>query len=340
MLLAGAAALAGCGSSRPADDGRVPAPPSKPPEPGPNAAPGPSVRTARFDFHIGAWLALHHIFYELGVKKSGPDAWFGPGIEAVDGSTLPPKEAAIWSAAVEAYRVALADKDPVFDHDVGALHDELGAAGSQPTLGGIALPGDLRTHLERAMPIYRRRWWTEHEHASNAWLRSVRELLAQHETDMASELAALLHQAWPAEPMPVDLCPYANWAGAYSTLGPVHLYVATLDSRNQGPEGLEVIFHETSHVLIRTVRDAIDAAARKRGKQTRDLWHVLLFVTAGEVVRRRFPGYVPYGEKEGLYAKGPWKAAREAVERGWRPYLDGKRDFDAAVQATVEALPG
>lgn len=238
MLLAGAAALAGCGPSRPADDGRAPPSPAPPPAPAPSpaATAAPVARTTRFDFHIGAWLALHFLFNELGAKKSGPDAWFAPGIEAVDGSTLPPEEASVWAAAVEAYRVALADKDPVMDHDLAVLHDAVAASGSQPQLGAVTLPGDLRAHLERAMPIYRKRWWNEHERASNAWLRAQGELLAKHEAGIAAELATLLLQPWPDAPMRVDVAPYANWAGAYSTLGPVHLYVSSLDSRNQDPK--------------------------------------------------------------------------------------------------------
>ena len=35
----------------------------------------------------------------------------------------------------------------------------------------------------------------------------------------------------------------------------------------------------------------------------RDLWHEVLFYTSGELVAKRIPGYVPYAEKNGLWAR-------------------------------------
>jgi hypothetical protein len=342
LLLAGAAvALAGCAPSPRSEAAAAPTPPPAPrPSPVAGAAERGALESAsRFDFHIGAWLSLHHILFELGVKKSGPDAWTAPGIEAVDGSTLGANDATVWSAAIDAYRAALAKRDPVRDDELAGLHRALADRGSQPDLGDVVLPGDLRRHLEVAMPIYQSTWWKAHLAASMAWHARVAPVLSHHEDEMAVDLGRLLHQAWPDAATHVALCPYANWAGAYSTLGPKRLYVATLDARNQGTAALEILFHEAAHGLIRTVRDAIGEEAKKQSKQAKDLWHVVLFVTAGEVVRRRFPGYVPYGEREGLYAKGPWKTFRAAVESAWRPYLDGKSSFEAATFGMVAALP-
>jgi hypothetical protein len=72
----------------------------------------------------------------------------------------------------------------------------------------------------------------------------------------------------------------------------------------------------------------------------RDLWHVLLFYTAGELARRELgkandDSYEPYGYRYGVYDHG-WQQLRDAVVKHWRPYLDGETDFDAALAALTK----
>lgn len=340
LLVGGVAvvALAGCGGAATRAPHAAPRP-APPPRPAPVSGVverGELESESRFDFRDGAWLSLHHILHELG-KKADPSQWRAPGIEEIEATRLDANEAPTWSAAVEAYGV-LATKDPVFDGQLAQLHIALAERGSLPDLGNVAMPGDLGRHLTATMPIYRRHWESRHAQASLQWLSGVRPILNRHEDDMTVDLGRWLHASWPTEATRTQLCPYTNWAGAYSTLGPTRLYVGTLDQRNQGASGVEVLFHEAAHALIRPVRDAIGAAADAQNKIVRDLWHVVLFVTAGEVVRRRIPGYQPYGARLGLYDKGRWQQYNAVVARHWQPYLDGSLDFDAAITRMVGAL--
>ena len=58
---------------------------------------------------------------------------------------------------------------------------------------------------------------------------------------------------------------------------------------------------------------------------------------AGEIVRRRIPGYTPYASSHGL-----WERARpdhlDVLEAAWKPYLEGGRELDAAIEALVDGL--
>lgn len=97
------------------------------------------------------------------------------------------------------------------------------------------------------------------------------------------------------------------------------------------------MFHEASHGISDRLEHAISAECRKQNLllPRRDLWHAVLFYTAGEVVRRQLGDYTPYAEKNGLW-KRAWPMYIGALEKDWQPYLDGKIPFDSAVIALVK----
>ena len=69
----------------------------------------------------------------------------------------------------------------------------------------------------------------------------------------------------------------------------------------------------------------------------KSLWHAVLFYSTGEIIRQRFPSYTPYAMSHGLWERA-WPDHHGALEREWKPYLDGRRDFDSAISALVDAL--
>jgi hypothetical protein len=165
--------------------------------------------------------------------------------------------------------------------------------------------------------------------------------------DLSHRLAEIYQTDWPQERIRVDVSVYSNSAGAYTTLDPLRLTVSSSDPRNQGPEALEILFHEASHGISDNVQNAILRECRQRDKPVpRDLWHALLFYTTGEVIRPALPdseqsgpktGYVPYAVREGLYKRG-WQDYLRVLTEYWQPYLDGKQNFDDAVAHMVSAL--
>ncbi len=336
-----------------------------------------------FEFHSGFWINLHHFLYQQarlrkptlqGVLRPAPQA---EGTGAKDPATgtnsislgtssgsgqaptdsLTEEERQSWAAALDYYAGNLSGRDLLVNGDMVQIKNRLAELETCPDLSGPASPqcvsglrAELVAVLEGAAPVYRARWWAEHDRANRSWITSVAPLVRQMGGRLAQQLAAVYQADWPAGRLRVDVTFYAGPFGAYTSLDPVHLTISSTDPRNQGPAALEVLFHEASHALAGAVRDTIIRECRQRGKPIpRDLWHALLFYTTGEIVKRALAkdlsvpdapargNYRPYAYKFGLYTRG-WQNYQRVLERYWQPYLDGKADFDAAVARLVSAL--
>ena len=181
----------------------------------------------------------------------------------------------------------------------------------------------------------------------------VAPLVREQGVGLSERLADIYQTRWPREKIRVDLTGYANWTGAYTTADPLRVTISSLDSRNQGAEALEVLFHEGSHGIAEPVQAAIIRECRQRDKAIpRDLWHALVFYTTGEVIRPVLGssgatagdqdgtvpgGYTPYAVREGLYQRG-WNDYFKLLQKFWQPYLDGSASFDDAIARMVSSL--
>ena len=286
---------------------------------------------------------LHHFLY-LQALAEGPQAHSASLTEIVNASSCIPQlkgaDAEKWFTSVSYYRENLVSKDWLFDDALVRINDLLSEQhGARVSTAGIGL--ELRQALNEAAPIYRRFCWKKHRERNSAWIASVRQKLTLFGTSMATRLARVYEEEWPSRPILVDVVPYANWAGAYTTLNPNHTTISSIASDYQGYFALEMVFHEASHVFGVKVQAAIDSECKSQHvKAPRDLWHALLFYTAGEVTReelaKKGTTYVPYADQFGLYQKVPhWLEYRAAFETSWKPYLDGQGSFSEAIKAVV-----
>lgn len=334
-----------------------------------------------FEFHSGFWINLHHFLYQQArLRKSTPQSIPRPApkvegsgakepatsansLGPTPGSGQAPTEALTeeerqsWAAALDYYAGNLSGHDLFVNGDMVQIKNRLAELETCPNLSGRVPPqcvsglrAELIAALEVAAPVYRARWWAEHDRANRSWIASVSLLVRQTGGRLAQQLASVYQADWPAGRLRVDVTFNAGPFGAYTSLDPVHLTISSTDPRNQGPAALEVLFHEASHALAGAVRDAIVRECRQRGKPIpRYLWHALLFYTTGEIVKRTLAkdlsvpdagargNYTPYAYKFDLYARG-WQNYQRVLERYWQPYLDGKADFDGAVARLVSAL--
>jgi hypothetical protein len=201
--------------------------------------------------------------------------------------------------------------------------------------------------LEAAGHVYRAHQWPEHDRANRAWIARVAPLVREQGLGLAQRLADIYQTKWPLEKIRVDVTAFANWAGAYTTLDPLRLTISSTDSRNQGSEALEVLFHEASHGIAEPVQQAIARECRQRDKPIpRDLWHALIFYTTGEVIKPVMTAqeggaadaeYTPYAVRERLYQRG-WDDYLKLLTRFWQPYLDGYATYDDAIARMVSAM--
>src|SRR5208337_3374418 len=190
--------------------------------------------------------------------------------------------------------------------------------------------------------------------ANRRWVVRVAPLVREQGVGLSERLADIYQSKWPKEKIRVEVCAFANSAGAYTTLDPLRVTIASTDPRNQGPEALEVLFHEASHDIARPVETAITRECRQRDKPIpRDLWHALIFFTTGEVLRpimqeaeqqnapdddlppqRHTTTTVPPGLSEKLSQRG-WEVYSRLLSVYWQPYLDVKVSFEDAIAHLV-----
>jgi hypothetical protein len=312
-----------------------------------------------FEFHSGFWLNLHHFLYEQariaehvqtsqgGAKSTGTD----PN-KAGDASPA-------WQTAVDYYRKNMAHRDLLFDQNMVLINERLADLETCPDLSGrtitsctSGLQANMIAALEGAAPIYRTRWWSDHDRKNRDWIDGDAPLVRHIGLPLAEDLSSVYQKPWQREPIRVDVVIYAGPFGAYTSLDPTHITVASGDPRNEGLAGFEILFHEASHALAVPVQDAIAEDCRLRDIPIpRDLWHALLFYTTGEMVRRaaaegklQLPGaetkaasYTPYAYRNNLYSRG-WEDYLRLLEAYWQPYLDGRTDFEHAIRAVVAGL--
>ena len=335
-----------------------------------------------FEFHSGFWVNLHHeLYFEAKLRESNatPAAKNAPATAGKQktmrdlATPLTPAEQSAWDHAVSFYLQNYADTDLLFNNDLVLLKNQLGdfedceeLSGAHKQTCNAGLPGNITQVLDSAAPVYRAHLWADQDRGNRRWITRVAPLVEEQGVGISERLADIYQAKWPRPKIRVDVSAYANWAGAYTTLDPLRVTIASSDPRNQGAEALEVLFHEASHGIAEPVESAIARECRQRDKPIpRDLWHALIFYTTGEVVKpllsadpapakeaqgatrpEQHPDrpptaaretYIPYALREGLYERG-WSNYYQLLTRFWQPYLDGSATFDDAIARMVSSL--
>src|SRR6202047_4811361 len=255
-----------------------------------------------FELHSGFWINLHHRLYEEARQRSSPPAGNAksgksarPSLQIAPGAknALSAAEQRAWDDAVSYYIANYADKDLLFSTELVLLKNQLGDFETCEELSGVkkkscdaGLPAKLTQILQVAAPVYRAHRWPMDDRANRAWIKRVAPLVREQGVGLSHRLADIYQTRWPAEKIRVDVTAVANAAGAYTTLEPLRVTIASTDSRNQGAAAMEVLFHEASHGIATPVELAIARECRQREKPIpRDLWHALIFYTTGEVIK-------------------------------------------------------
>jgi hypothetical protein len=321
-----------------------------------------------FEFHSGFWVNLHHFLYhEARARQAAKDAAknSAPALKTTPGATvtLTPTEQKTWDQVISYYTANYTGKDLVVNIDLMLLKNQLGdfedcdeLLGKKKPRCDAGLPGNIGPILEAAAPIYRAHWWADQDRSNRRWVVRVAPLVREQGVGLSERLADIYQAPWPREKIRVDVCAYANSPGAYTTLDPLRVTIASTDPRNQGPEALEVLFHEASHGIAQPVEAAISRECKQRDKPIpRDLWHALIFYTTGEVLRpviketdadksagdsapqKPKSTGVPYALRDILTQRG-WDQYHVLLLLYWQPYLDGKVNFEDAIAHLVSAV--
>jgi len=326
-----------------------------------------------FEFHSGFWVNLHHFLYHearardalRGVhntpgKNNAPVLKNAPGAQV----SLTPVEQKAWDEAIGYYQTNYASTDLLVNIDLILLKDQLSdfedcneLTGRHKATCDAGLPGKIGIMLEAAAPIYRAHWWADHDRANRRWVVRVAPLVREQGVGLSQRLADIYQTKWPKQKIRVEVCAFANGAGAYTTLDPLRVTIASTDARNQGPRALDVLFHEASHGIAVPVENAITRECRQREKPIpRDLWHALIVYTTEEVLQpvmdessvqtnandapateKPNPNAVPYVLSDTLSQRG-WEEYHLKLTLYWQPYLEGRVNFEDAIAHLVSSL--
>jgi hypothetical protein len=287
-----------------------------------------------FVFHSNPWLNLHH-FVRLAAR--------GGAAGEFDPAALSGEDRTRWMAGVEFYR-PYAQRDLLFDDGMVAINDALHGAEGKATLDGVAIYADLKATLERLMPIYRKYWWADHDRSNREWIAAAQPLIDRHGMAIRQALTRTYGVSWPPQPIDVDLSVTAGPNGAYSSSTPPHVTLSSTDPSYRGYHALEMVFHESSHTLglyPGLIQGLTRAAEEQHVTIPRQLWHAVLFFTAGELTRRELLAhgieYLEYADA-GLYKNLCGAGCREKIVEHWTPHLHGKRSMPDALAALVGAF--
>lgn len=313
--------------------------------PGQAAPREPVLTTARFAFFSDFETNLNDALIAAGrARKKGNGELFRSGAEMACFEELSSSRRAAWNSAVDYYAQIVS---PV---SFGAREQflvrlELGFDENPADTEQAELVGIARSLRAVAGPAYRACRWTAQDEQNRKWIAELQPRLAAQEEPLAARLQDLYQKRWKTLPILVDVVETVDWSGAntgWSDAGQGHVLIS---STVHGASAFETVFHEASHVLMDRgdpVRRALDEAARTAGVGLpADLWHVVMFYTTGEVVRRGLaehgePGYTPMLYE--IYERGTWAEYRTMLEQQWQPYVDGKRSIAEAAAKLVAAL--
>jgi len=302
----------------------------------------PSLLTevSRFQLHSAFWPNLHHTLYAAAWARRPPGRGrplSAPLPEPLEGA-LTADERAAWDASVAYYDRELASRDLLFDDGMIAINLALASAGNDLPESGLTTAH--RQVLMAAAPVYRKYWWAGHDRANRAWISEAASRVSQIAPDVTTRLAALYRTPWFTSGVRVDVVRAGIAQGAYTSLDPTLITISSGDRNYGGWGSVEMLYHEASHALISEISRRIRDGAQ--GKDVRNLWHVVLFYTAGEVVRETLAArkidYVAYLYSTGLFDRA-WPQLRLPVEREWKPYVDGQVSLDEAVSRLIAAIP-
>jgi hypothetical protein len=279
-----------------------------------------------FSFHSNAWLNLHH--YVRSNARGGPAS-----------TGLTDEERAVWAGGVEFYKPYV-PRDLDADEGMVAIKTALRGAEGKTSLDGIAIDAALKATLERLMPIYRKRWWPEHDRANREWTVAMQPLVDRHGLALSQALARAYGVSWPRDPIPVDLTVTAGASGAYGTSEP-SAHITMSPSTFRSYVALEMLFHESTHGIVPLYQLVSQAAATQKVNVPPQLSHAVLFYTAGELTVRELKArgidYTAWADAN-FYTTMCGAGCRDKMVEHWGPRLDGKRSIPDALSALVAAF--
>jgi hypothetical protein len=305
------------------------------------------VETPWFTFYSHFGFNLHDAVLTSATERRAKRA--DPVHEGDCFASLVQEERSAWDAAVSYYAETVAATSD-FSRERAIVRSHL-------TGIGISLDDDDRRDLRlsllflrAAAPAWRACRWEEQDAVNRRWIAELKPRLDRHADNIGSRLEKLFAGTWRRRPIAVDVVATAGWAGADTTDfggSATHIQISSRNPGYQGPAALEMIFHEASHELVSPrngpIASLLASASRETGVPIhRSLWHGLLFVTVGEVVREVLAkaGEGPYQPVASTVFRGDWEVLQRPLIERWLPFVRGETSREEAARTLMTALGG
>jgi hypothetical protein len=311
------------------------------------AAPrSPVLTTPHFAFYSDFDTNVNDALIAAGVaRKNSKPELFHAGAEGPCFEKLAPSTRAAWDGAVDYYAKIVSPVGFGARQQFLVRRQLVGFDSGGGNAAASEYIDIVRSFRAAAAPAYRACHWAAQDANNRRWIAELKPRLAADEEKTATRIQELYRKRWATLPILVDIVETVDWSGAntaWSDSGQGDLLIA---SSPGGAAAFEILFHESSHILMDRgdpIRQALEGAAKAADvKLPNDLWHVVLFYTTGEAVRRILDERGPTAYNPMLYeifARGSWGEYRQALETNWLPYVEGKRSLDDAATRLIAAI--
>lgn len=295
--------------------------------------------TPHLRFHSDFWLNLHDYLHGLVGGGPGDRRIEAEGTACFE--ALPAEERQAWEEIVAFYETDMADLHHRRNPLMSAIRYRLANLAPEEVIAPQL--DDVLDRLRRLAPAYRECLWEVHDARNRERISNLLDVAVRYGPALVDTLSARYQSLWP-EGVTVDVTPYASYAGANTSTrhDAPHMMVSSLDPDLSGFSGLELLFHESSHIVFNgshgAVAAALNGAAASLGvEMPRSLWHAVSFHTSGravqEVAAEAGATYEPYWLRHNVFPQ-----YHKAMNTHWQPYLDGEVTMDEAALALVRAL--
>jgi hypothetical protein len=229
----------------------------------------------------------------------------------------------------------------------GQLPETMALAGAPSPLREPALR--YAQALAAVEPAFLAKAWPDHQTIIERKRQELTQKFQPHDHQCLQYMIESLGMSDPHIEVTVYLFAEGPFPGASTSM--------TADGRGvcfvgvestEGPLLYESILHEVTHALDIATRDQPtvfnrlrecleEAGVDRRDRLWHDAWHVIMFIQAGETVRRRVdPQHVHYGASQSVYAK--LKDIADVERPLWMAYLDHQITVDDAIDRIAAAL--
>lgn len=290
----------------------------------------------KLSFKSNEHVNLHHFLTELATNKTQCQKVF-------DSKNLSKSEAKQLKKTVALYQQKSQEVRHIL-FDGGALPQMTSTVLARKTTTNNT---PLSASFARALPIYRRLFWTERSQKNAAWVKRLQPKLAQYGEAIQKDLERLLQEPLiTTKAYSVDVVHEPGTPnGAYTSGRSPQTVITSARKDYDGWHALEMLFHEVvhNHAMNRasTLAKALKSAFEKHGVTSgMKILHPLHFYTVGEISKKHIqasePNYQTYADKNNLYT-GRWDY-EDIFRQSWQPYLDNKVTLPIAANNLARAL--